>query len=158
MQEELLEQIATAVAELASWRERLRTAAYTMLAYLAEDERRAHVAVVDAYDGGERLQREIHKFFLYAFELIDQGRAESGPGRRPLSRATAEAISGAISLQIRSGFGPGWIEEARARVPELMYAAVLPYLGQEAAAEELRIPPPEIGPAAKHPTPFRNAT
>jgi hypothetical protein len=33
------------------------------------------------------------------------------------------------------------IDAVRARIPELMYVAVLPYLGAEAAEEELRLVP-----------------
>jgi hypothetical protein len=37
------------------------------------------------------------------------------------------------------------VEAVREKIPEMMYAAVLPYFGPEVAAQELRIAPPEIG-------------
>lgn len=113
-----------ASVEVDDWRGRLRLAAYAL--YRRLDERSP--APVEA---------EVEKLV----GLIDQGRVE--PGSPPtLTRVTAEALGGAISQELwlasrRKGSPP----EAEL-VPMLMYAAVLPYAGEERAVEELRIPPP----------------
>ncbi len=91
---------------------------------------------------GERtallLEEEIEAYL----DLIDEGRAE--PTAPPnLTRANAECLGGSIFNEVRAMArrrGPMPPEEET--VPKLMYAAVLPYLGAAAAAEELGALPP----------------
>jgi len=123
-----------------AWRDRLRATAYDLFRFLAEDERRASFVVVESRAAGERAQLLFAEGIEPLFDLLDEGRAES-PDPTALSRATAEQIGGGIFNAIYA---------AKARrlalsvdlVPQMMYAAVLPYLGAAAAAEELEIPPP----------------
>jgi AcrR family transcriptional regulator len=140
IQDALFERVSAAIAGLPSWRDRVRTTAYAMLAYLEEDDKRARLLVVEGRFAGERAQRKAAESFAYVFELLDQGREEA-KGEKHLSRATAEAIGGTVFVQMYAAFEEGSVEAVRARIPEMMYAAVLPYLGPEAAAEELRIRP-----------------
>jgi hypothetical protein len=72
------------------------------------------------------------------FDLIDLGRRERRL-RGSISRATAEAIGGTIFFQMYASYQAGSVDAVRARVPEMMYVAVLPYLGAEAAEEELHL-------------------
>lgn len=73
-------------------------------------------------------------------DLIDAGRAEPlAPAS--LTRVTAEALGGAIVLELCRGARDDPPPESEL-VPSLMYLAVLPYIGADAAAEELRAPPP----------------
>ena len=75
------------------------------------------------------------------FEFIDLGRTElEDPDS--LTRATAEAVGGAIFSRIRSEVECGDTATLPGLLPKMMYTAVLPYLGPEVAAEELEIPPP----------------
>jgi hypothetical protein len=75
--------------------------------------------------------------FEELFDLIDRGRDErSLPGE--ISRATAEGIGGTIFTQMYAAYEEGSIEAVRAKIPEMMYMAVRPYLGEQVAAEELR--------------------
>lgn len=75
------------------------------------------------------------------FDLIDEGRSERADPDS-LSRATAVAIGGGILARIYAAVEGGTLELGEETVPQLMYAAVLPYLGPEAAQRELDIRPP----------------
>lgn len=116
-------------AAVDDWRLRLRAVAYALY------RRRQGRSPVPADGEVERLVERL-------VELIDEGRAEpTAPAS--LTRLTAEALGGAISSQLCFAAGrdgrPCPEEEL---VPTLLYTAVLPYIGADAAAEELRAQPP----------------
>jgi AcrR family transcriptional regulator len=138
----LLRMLAAFDADL-TWREQIRAVAYSFLGYLEEDPDRAHFTVVDALNAGERAQLVRDSVFAALFALIDQGRSEPG-APAGLTPATAESVGGAIFLQMRLAIEAGRFEELEGTVPQMMYQVVLPYLGPEAAAEELEIPPPAL--------------
>jgi AcrR family transcriptional regulator len=140
IQDELLQRVLAAVTAAPTWRDRLRATAYTMADFIAEDEKRTHLVIFEVRSAGDRAIYLLSQSYERLFDLIDQGRNE----RRPpgwLSRATAEAIGGTMFFQMYASYDGGSIDTVRAKVPELMYVAVLPYLGPEAAAEELRLVP-----------------
>jgi hypothetical protein len=107
----------------AGWRERLRLAAYALY------RRRGRHAAFPAEAEVEAL-----------VDLIDEGRTEQD-APASLTRVTAEALGGAILHELRRAARAGSPPESEL-VPTLMYMAVLPYGGADAAAEELRTPPP----------------
>jgi hypothetical protein len=141
--EELLSRVALAYAHEDEWRDRLRAVAYEMLRFLREDRERARMMTVDVLSAGERAQLIRDQGMQGLIELIDQGRQEL-PNPDLMSRATAEGIGGAIYHRIHVAVAAGRFDALKAMVPELMYNAVLPYLGTEVAMEELSIPPPPI--------------
>lgn len=130
-----------AVAGERGWRDRMRATAYALLRYLRRDERVAHLAAVDAQDGGEGAQRLFLETFNRLVDLIDEGSAEASGPDSP-SRATALGVGGVVFARIQKAVAEGELALGEEEIPELMYGAVFPYLGAEAAAEELRIPPP----------------
>lgn len=136
--------VATARAGLGEWRARLRAAAYALYRYLGEDERLRRFALVEARTAGERsallIEEEIEEFV----DLIDEGRAEP-TAPTGLTRATAESLGGGIFNEFFMAAGHrGPMPPEEKLVPEIMYSAVLPYLGAASAAEELAIPPPPV--------------
>jgi AcrR family transcriptional regulator len=135
---------ATAVAGVADWRARLRATAYALYRSLTEDERRRRFTLVEARIAGERSALLLHGAVESLYDLIDQGRDEPA-ARRALTRATAEFVGGAIfnGVYLASARG-GPLPPEREAVPEMMYLAVLPYLGSTAARAELTIPPPSL--------------
>lgn len=138
MQEELMERIVAVVSREPTWRDRLRATAYTLADYVAEDERRTQFTIVEVRSAGDRALYLLGQSYERLFDLIDMGRHERPQGRS-ITRTTAEAVGGSIFFQMYASYEAGSIESVRAMVPELMYVAVLPYLGPEAAEEELRI-------------------
>jgi AcrR family transcriptional regulator len=138
MQEELMRRVVAAIEREPTWRDRLRTIAYTMADFVAEDERQAHFAIVEIRAAGDRAMYLLGQSYERLFDLIDLGRRERRL-RGSISRATAEAIGGTIFFQMYASYQAGSVDAVRARVPEMMYVAVLPYLGAEAAEEELHL-------------------
>jgi hypothetical protein len=75
-------------------------------------------------------------------KLIDEGRQETADPDA-LSPALAEAVFGSIYQTLaRELGGAGSGAEPEQFVPQLMYLAVRPYLGEAAAREELTMPAP----------------
>lgn len=134
--------MAAARACPGSWRDRLRATAYALLSFLRDDERVTNFVAVEVRAASERAQLLFGQGIEPLFDLIDEGRDEPGASSS-LTRSTAEQVGGGIFHQIYGAVGQGQSLAPGSRiVPEMMYAAVLPYLGPAAAAEELRIPPP----------------
>ncbi len=133
-----------AMAEQRGWRDRMRATAYALLRFLRRDERVAHLAAVEAQDAGDAAQRLFLDTFNRLVDLIDEGEAEvSGPASP--GRPTALGVGGVVFARIQEAVAGGELGLGEEEIPELMYAAVFPYLGAEAAAQELRIaPPPDL--------------
>jgi hypothetical protein len=97
--------------------------------------------MVSSLEAGEgaRLTRE--QTFLWCADLIDQGRSAAPEPDQVPAGAPMMAIGAVVELlaqKLEGGLDAGFVE----MVPPLMYGAVLPYLGEEAARAELRVPPP----------------
>jgi AcrR family transcriptional regulator len=139
---ELLARAAAAFTAEEGWRNQLRAVAYAMLRFLQEDFGRARVMTVEVLSAGDRAQLIRDQGMEALFTFIDLGRNELDDPDS-ISRTTAEAVGGAIFSQIRLEIENGTPESLTALLPKMMYSAVLPYLGPEAASEELdRLPPP----------------
>jgi AcrR family transcriptional regulator len=126
----------------AEWRSGLRAAAYETAAWLEENPQQTKLGAAGVLRAGNemaRIRRE--SLFVYCAEMIDLGRqASSDPDAIPESAATV-AIGSIIQLlahRLQQGvpFDPWKV------VPEMMYGVVRVYLGDEAADEELTLPPP----------------
>jgi AcrR family transcriptional regulator len=138
---EFFARAAEALADQSGWRDRMRATAYALLRYLRGDERVAHLAAVEAQAAGEGAQRLFLDTFNRLVDLIDEGSAEASGPDSP-SRATALGVGGVLFARIQEAVSEGELGLGEEEIPELMYAAVFPYLGPEAAEQELRIPPP----------------
>lgn len=123
------------------WRPRLRAVAYAFHRWLVADPARTHLMVTEIRTGPERARLIQAHGIQQMIELLDEGRGVSSDPDR-ITRATAEALAGGILTQIYAAVGEGRLGPESEHVPQLMCAAVLPYLGRERALEELEIPPP----------------
>jgi AcrR family transcriptional regulator len=140
MRDDLMTRVAASFEHEPTWRDSLRAAAYTMVDWTAEDEKRTKFTVIEVRRAGERAMLLMGQAFEELFDLIDRGRGErSLPGE--ISRTTAEGIGGTIFTQMYAAYEQGSIEAVRGKIPEMMYMAVRPYLGEEVAAEELEQAP-----------------
>jgi AcrR family transcriptional regulator len=128
--------------EAPTWREGIRAAAYGSAVYLTGHRRERIYGERRKREGGavEQAAREV--YLERIVDLIDAGRFEA-KNPEALGRATAEAILGSIyELVLKRLDRPGKDGPGLEIVPELMYIAVRPYLGHEAALEELNAPVP----------------
>jgi AcrR family transcriptional regulator len=132
---------------LEGWLEQLRASAYALLNILGSDPELANFVIVEPHVAGERALLLMEGVIATMLDLLDQGRRHRDDPEA-ISRATAESIAGSIFLQIYMAIVHDHSELTERRLREMMYAAVLPYLGAAAATAELETPPPTaIAPA-----------
>jgi AcrR family transcriptional regulator len=134
-------QARAAVADQSGWRDRMRATAYALLRYLRADERVARLAAVEVRYAGGDSQRLFLETFNRLVDLLNEGSSEADRAESP-GLATAIGIGGVVFARIQEAVAEDELALGEEEIPELMYGAVFPYLGAEAAAEELRIPPP----------------
>jgi AcrR family transcriptional regulator len=117
------------------WPDRLRAVACEIVDSLRNDPARASFAVeVLAAGDAARARRDMTMRVIAS--LIDAGRNEmDDPESVP--HTTAEALAGSAYGQVYAKVVKGQADELPALVPQLMSAAVLPYLGIEAGLAEL---------------------
>ena len=124
-----------------SWRDRTRAIAYAILRYFQAHVREFQFGVLELPKAGPlALTRQAEALGLFV-DLIDPGREELDEPDS-LTRATAEVVVGSVFDSFAKRLPEIDPDEIEGLVPELMYIAVLPYCGTEAAQEELTIPPP----------------
>ncbi|HET7054126.1 MAG TPA: TetR/AcrR family transcriptional regulator [Solirubrobacterales bacterium] len=135
LNEECLKTMVRAYESREEWPDRLRAVAYEVIEGLSHDPSRASFGVeVLAAGDAARARRDMTMRVIAS--LIDAGRQEmEDPEAVP--HTTAEALAGSAYGQIYSRVVRGAVEELPDLVPQLMSAAVMPYLGMEAAMAEL---------------------
>jgi AcrR family transcriptional regulator len=140
--DELTGRVIAAYGAECGWANQLRAGAYALLFYFGEDRSRA-LFMREVFYAGERailLRDQANQLFI---ALIDEGRAQMADPEE-LSVHTAETIASAIYQRLQSAIEYQGFEHFAKGVQEMMYTAVLPYLGPEAAAAELAIVPPPL--------------
>jgi hypothetical protein len=140
--EELMGRVVQAYAAGSSWRPGLRAVAYEMRRFLREDPLRAREMVLQAPLADEAARAAREQGIAGLTELIDLARSEL-PDPAAVPRSVAEITAGAIYNRMHLGVEAGVQTLTTEMVQELMYSAVLPYFGVEAALEEFEIQPPE---------------
>jgi hypothetical protein len=119
----------------------LRCAAYAAARFIRDNPQEARFAVLELRRSNDLAKARVEGAVELYTDLIDGGRQElEDPDSA--SVATARAAAGAILSQVITQMRGSDTSEAERFVPELMYLAVRPYLGRQAALEELTMPPP----------------
>ena len=119
-----------------SWPDNLRAAARAAERWMRRNPGGAHFVLVGVLEAPELVRVRREEAILWGASLIDAGREEApDPGAVPRS-APLIAI-GSIVETLRRAYEGSAEHRALATVPELMCAAVRPYLGAEAARREL---------------------
>ena len=117
------------------WPDRLRAVACEIVDNLRNDPSRASFAV-EVLSAGDAARARRDMTMRVIASLIDAGRNEmDDPESVP--HTTAEALAGSAYGQVYAKVVRGEADELPALVPQLMSAAVMPYLGVEAGLAEL---------------------
>jgi AcrR family transcriptional regulator len=119
------------------WPDRIAAALRALVDLLATEHDIARMAMVEVTAVGEdariRYRGALGRFTYF----LEEGRSAS-PQSEELPADTARfAIGGATSMifdEVRAGRGP----ELRRILPELLFAVLMPYIGPEAAEDEMR--------------------
>jgi AcrR family transcriptional regulator len=124
------------------WRTALRAAAYETADWMAANPnlvRFGTVEVLEMRSEMARVRRE--EVFVYCAGLIDAGREEAlEPAALPDSAAIV-AIGSILQL-LTHRVQKGATFDPHGMVPEMMYAVVRPYVGEELARTEMTLPRP----------------
>jgi AcrR family transcriptional regulator len=109
-------------------------AAVKLLSVEADIARMAMVEVTAVSDDGRaRYRAALGRFTPF----LEQGRAHSGQGKALPTDTARFALGGATSMifdEVRAGRGP----ELKRILPDLVFAVLMPYIGAEAAEDEMR--------------------
>ena len=135
LNEECMREMLSAFNSEQRWPDRLRAVACEIVERLCNDPSRASFAVeVLAAGDAARARRDMTMRVIAS--LIDAGRNEmEDPESVP--HTTAEALAGSAYGQVYAKVVRGQADELPALVPQLMSAAVMPYLGIDAGIAEL---------------------
>jgi len=135
---EFCERLGTAHEGTSSWHDRLWAAGWAAMRFFAEDPIRARFLIVELNGAGAGAQERRDRILQGLAEIVDGGRGEAEEGRK-VSRCTAEIVAGAIYGTVLGHIETGSVERGEDFLPELVYMAVMPYLGARAAEDELLV-------------------
>ena len=124
-----------ATAEAVTWREHLRGALTGLLRFLDQQPNVGRALLVEVHAAGQRAVERRTEAMERAAEMIDTAREESGGAAPAIS---AEAVVAGILAVLHTRLAAQQTDGFQRLLPELMYLAVLPYFGAEAAAAEMR--------------------
>jgi AcrR family transcriptional regulator len=141
--DELIAGVKTAVRERvgasAPWSERVRTCLQALLAALAADPDGARVAFVEYLSAGEAAIARVRCAIASAIPILEEGRRGDpgggvpAPGTGHLPPQTSEAVVGGIASILHRRILEGETSQLPALLPDLLYFALMPYLGHERA-------------------------
>jgi len=135
----LRERIDIAASDSEGWRERLRLGLEEVLHFVGEDPDAAMTLIVDGRAAcPDALARRDDLLDHFSSCLDEMVRAEVPAGEAP-SAIAAAGIVGGIEALLYSRLNRGEADDVQSLLPSLMYFAVLPYEGHEAASEELAL-------------------
>ncbi len=124
-------------AEGEPWPDRIAAGLGALAELLAAEADIARMAMVEVTAAGDDA-RERYRAALARFTpFLEEGRAYSGQADELPPDTARFAIGGATSMifdEIRAGRGP----ELERILPDLVFAVLMPYLGPEAAEDEMR--------------------
>jgi AcrR family transcriptional regulator len=119
------------------WQDRIAAALRALVDLLAAEHDIARMAMVEVTAVGEdariRYRAALGRFTYF----LEEGRTASPQGEELPADTARFAIGGATSMifdEVRAGRGP----ELRRVLPDLVFAVLMPYIGPEAAEDEMR--------------------
>jgi AcrR family transcriptional regulator len=133
--------VGGAYTDVETWPDNLRAAAYEVVRRFRAHPEVTRFGIVGAMEAGDMARVRREEAFRWAAGLIDAGRALA-PDPETVPRSAALVAIGAIVDILRRREDEEPQVDLVAVVPNMMYAAVRPYLGEEAARVEFDIPPP----------------
>jgi AcrR family transcriptional regulator len=125
----------------ARWPDSLRAAAYAHVGWILDNPKKMRFGLLETLWAGEMTSALRDHLFGDYIEMVDAGR-EVAPDPAAIPAFTAEGVVGSITQVVVKNLGRPGGGDLLSQVPEMMYLAVRPYLGDEVARKELKIPAP----------------
>jgi AcrR family transcriptional regulator len=130
----------TAAFEAASdlaWPEQIEAGLRALVELLAMEADIARMAMVEVTAAGDDARERYRAMFTRFTPFLEKGRTYAGQDAELPADTARFAIGGAASMifdEVRAGRGP----ELKRILPDLVFAVLMPYLGPEAAEDEMR--------------------
>lgn len=118
-----------------TWLQQLRGALTGLLRFLDEQPQIGRALLVEVHAAGPRAVSRRTEAMGRAAAAVDRAREESDA---PAPAISAEAVVAGILAVLHTRLAAGQTEGFERLLPELMYLAVLPFFGPDAAALEMR--------------------
>lgn len=130
------EQVRAATAGMSGWPAQLRAGLLALLELLDEEPNLGRALIVEVHPAGVAAREKRAVAMRRAATYLDRARLEDGSKEAPAiaSEAVTAGILGVLHSRLAGRRDGGF----RPLLPELMYVAVLPYFGPEAAAAQMR--------------------
>jgi hypothetical protein len=121
------------------WLAQLRAGLAALLAFLDAEPALGRALIVEVQDGGSTVLAERDAALTRAMDFLAAGREAAAdlPGVPTAPPIAPEATASGIHKLLHSRLAAGERDGFRELLPELMFVAVLPYFGPEAARAEL---------------------
>jgi len=119
------------------WPERIATGLRALVELLATEADIARLSMVEVTAAGDDARARYRAALARFTPFLEEGREYSSQGGELPADTARFAIGGATSMifdEIRAGRGP----ELKRILPDLVFAVLMPYLGPEAAEDEMR--------------------
>lgn len=142
--DELIDEIERAISvraeDSASWAEQVLIGLEMLLAAFAGDPDGARVTLVECLGAGEQAIARVRAAIAQAIPVLEVGRRVAGddplgstPDTTHLPEQTSEAVVGGIASILHRRVLEGRTSELPALLPDLVYFALMPYLGHDRA-------------------------
>jgi AcrR family transcriptional regulator len=118
------------------WIERLRGGIRSLLRYLAQNPVAVRVGIVEGFGAGARARDRYQQAVSAFFPFIDAGRDLVDDSAR-IPGETSRVVVGGISALIFNEASEGNPRNLPQLLPEMIYLAVVPYMGHDAALEAM---------------------
>jgi AcrR family transcriptional regulator len=119
------------------WPEQIAAGLGALVDLLSVEADIARMAMVEVTAAGDDARTRYRAALARFTPFLEQGRTYSGQGEALPADTARFAVGGATSMifdEIRAGRGP----ELKRILPDLVFAVLMPYLGPEAAEDEMR--------------------
>jgi AcrR family transcriptional regulator len=127
------------------WPDSLRAAAYAHARWILANPKKMRFGLLETLWAGEMTSALRDDLFRAYIEMVDAGRAVA-PDPEAVPAYTAEGVVGSITQVVVRNMSKPYSGDLLSQVPEMMYLAVRPYLGEEAGRKELALTPPDPEP------------
>ena len=138
---EHMRQVRGAYDREAQWPDSLRAAAYAHARWIAENPKLTRFGTLELLWTSETASAMRDRIIGGYATMVDAGREVAG-NPESIPTLTGESIAGSVKELMARNSDKIEERDPSSAVPVIMYLAVRPYLGEEAAQRELTIPPP----------------
>jgi AcrR family transcriptional regulator len=129
--------VIAAASQHELWRDQLRAGLGALLDFVDSEPRIARALIVEVHPAGEEAVAKHTAALARTHAFFDSARREP-EATEAAPAITPEAIASGIHVVLHSRLAAGDRSGFRRLLPELMYVAVLPYFGGDAARAEMR--------------------